>query len=471
MKSSNHRISIKAYPSNCAVYIFSVNQCRLFNVIVVDRVTKKLVTPLVLLDTSDENIYTSEIQDEYGNKDCFHTYHNLDATLDIGTIPMFREELVDNAQGPIYNSYVGSTLLGSRWYTGKGNVAKDGSYVYVTESSSSKFVACTYLDGQLWMTDSSEIISISTPKGPIGVQTVEYRDKREYSAYARSKGVPVSYNWDRNISKSITPGFVGYTGETPTLSSDILNTILTTYSLAMREHFVPDNIIDNVYEKLTIPSVNNVENLKDLRDIRKSLPPIINMLKRRNFKSLAQFYLWYKYQYKTSCLDLETYYKFFLNWLKELDDKSNIKRTAVVYRDNKTYPKYSVGTITRYQVLSDPYNIGVLRTLGLDINLSNTWDLLPFSFVVDWFINLGDILAKIDHTDVLAELKIHSVISSTKRTFVSQPLVAYGCDALCYGSYYYRSIGHAIPLGKLEVSLRNPGSHLLDGTALIVARK
>lgn len=68
----------------------------------------------------------------------------------------------------------------------------------------------------------------------------------------------------------------------------------------------------------------------------------------------------------------------------------------------------------RCSVLPDSYLTAVLpvRSLGLLPSLSNLWDLLPFSFVVDWFTHNGDNLDDIDSSAIMLALEINISVHS-----------------------------------------------------------
>jgi hypothetical protein len=60
---------------------------------------------------------------------------------------------------------------------------------------------------------------------------------------------------------------------------------------------------------------------------------------------------------------------------------------------------------------------GVLKSIGIDASLESAWELIPFSFVVDWFFNTWRILSWFKSYDP-SELKVTMTdMSVTVKTF------------------------------------------------------
>lgn len=67
---------------------------------------------------------------------------------------------------------------------------------------------------------------------------------------------------------------------------------------------------------------------------------------------------------------------------------------------------------------------GLLDTLGLHLNAGVIWEAIPFSFVVDWFFNVGDVLEQFNYQYLETDMKVSSF--GVSRKFERQ------------GSYQYR---------------------------------
>lgn len=115
-----------------------------------------------------------------------------------------------------------------------------------------------------------------------------------------------------------------------------------------------------------------------------------------------------------------------------------------------------------------------LDTIGMLPTMKNLWDLVPYSFVLDWFVDVGNFLERIDTRQRLIRLNIRYVTSSVKQTrtekFLGSALFPY------FGTvdmvYYHRWVSDQCPVPPLSppaLTLPDP-SHWLEATALLLQR-
>lgn len=96
-------------------------------------------------------------------------------------------------------------------------------------------------------------------------------------------------------------------------------------------------------------------------------------------------------------------------------------------------------------------------------SLGNMWDLVPLSFVVDWFVDVSSIFEDIDRLVQARYYTVLKVLESIKascasRTFPSVEL-----------SYYDRSLSNELSLGMSSVQLGLPSPiNIVDGVSLIL---
>lgn len=217
---------------------------------------------------------------------------------------------------------------------------------------------------------------------------------------------------------------------------------------------VPESFGDDVVSRLSLPDVNNVENLKDFKNLKELLPPLSKLIKKHNLKSLADFYLWYHYGAAPMIGDLESYISLFKKIISGIGNDYQTINLSYGY--------------SRYKIIIDNYNAGVLQSLGLSLNLSNTWDCIPLSFVVDWFVKVGDVLSSIDSADITAQLKVQQVVSSYKRKGV---LLMPRLIGSVLFSYYERRLSTHIPQSVVRLHAGDPSKHLLDASSLYLSKK
>lgn len=74
------------------------------------------------------------------------------------------------------------------------------------------------------------------------------------------------------------------------------------------------------------------------------------------------------------------------------------------------------GVLTSFE----PGDITMFEVLGLDQGLTSAWELIPFSFIVDWFVNVGDTICQFKHDRTFRALTSW-VVSSEKTTKIIVP--------------------------------------------------
>lgn len=114
--------------------------------------------------------------------------------------------------------------------------------------------------------------------------------------------------------------------------------------------------------------------------------------------SASDAWLWYRYSYGTSKMDYEDYTK----WVRQRASHY-MERLGKDFR-YKVYGMSSInvnGTdVTCRCVLKCKERnasntkaiLHLLTETGLDFNLADLWDLVPFSFIVDWLFPVGDVM-------------------------------------------------------------------------------
>lgn len=105
-------------------------------------------------------------------------------------------------------------------------------------------------------------------------------------------------------------------------------------------------------------------------------------------KSIKDVWLRYRYEYCTTKMDVEEY-------------ASLTRRLMVLANASKVNCKGSfeykgVSCVTSFDVDSSQWlpkdTASWLRAYGFRFSAVNAWDMIPYSFVVDWFLHIGDLL-------------------------------------------------------------------------------
>jgi hypothetical protein len=137
--------------------------------------------------------------------------------------------------------------------------------------------------------------------------------------------------------------------------------------------------------------------------------------KHVNPKAAASAWLAYRYAYTTTKLDIEEHRAHLSEAMDEFAywGTETFVRHATAVRDNTVY---NMKIVLRPKVSTSLQALWVkLRALGLQPNLVNGWDIVPLSFVADWFLPIESLLQAVDDSCTFTE---------TNFTFLSTPLVS-----------------------------------------------
>lgn len=163
-------------------------------------------------------------------------------------------------------------------------------------------------------------------------------------------------------------------------------------------------------------------------------------------------------------------------------------RTELVTANRGTGLSFFNGSVTfAYKAAlrpqDNPFSVGVdtLKSYGLSLDLTDAWDMIKYSFVVDWVLDVGGWLNTIDNYAWTCNLDVLSVTKSqkyeghvyvedylTEAHFLGNPAV------LLDVSYYHRWIEKKLdPAPIWSFSVKGPSgllNHIPEGTALVVQR-
>lgn len=84
-----------------------------------------------------------------------------------------------------------------------------------------------------------------------------------------------------------------------------------------------------------------------------------------------------------------------------------------------------------YKVYYQPYDLPFAKSIKtlMDVDLfptlTNVWDLVPFSFVIDWFLDIGSLFERIDTRTYASTLAVLGVLRSIKRSVSGVPGAAF----------------------------------------------
>lgn len=300
-----------------------------------------------------------------------------------------------------------------------------------------------------------------------------YRDRVFRGVYpesSKSKTVSTGYELKRWLKIPVEPG-----AQVAQVMSSLDS--LPTLSRQYPDVKTPGELGQEAVETLDANSVNMIAFIKDIRRPWELIPKLKNLSK---IKTHASNYLGYEYGILPTISDLKEIYEAVT---KNHTPYFSREGYRVLTAGSSNSVSDSYGTITRttrckiavrsgdssFDSIGDSlHNIGVFPTF------ENVWDLVPYSFVLDWFLNVGDMLAEVDYRGRTARMDIVYSTTSTKTVFdfvIPLHLHDLGVDGTIRLTWYERNVSPTPPKTPLNFEGSNElPSHWLEAGALIVAR-
>jgi hypothetical protein len=254
---------------------------------------------------------------------------------------------------------------------------------------------------------------------------------------------------------------------------DLLFSQASDYPIAYRDYGL---LAQDASQKANANQVNMIAFLKDIRRPKEMIPKLRNLKK---LKSLANDYLTVNYGLLPTISDIEGIVGAFKK-LKPYMDKNGFKTYSAGYSDSlvKDNISYSIEQHIKLAISDNDSGIielmNKLESLGVYPTLVNIWDLVPYSFVIDWLVDVGGFLERIDTCLRLMRFDIKYVTSSHKM-ITSKDLLP--SDTFPYIGRisqvrYHRWVSDQCPVPPLSVETTFLDfDHWLESTALLLQRK
>ena len=233
----------------------------------------------------------------------------------------------------------------------------------------------------------------------------------------------------------------------------------------------------DAYSSVPFFKSNGIAYAKDIANLRQSALSTLNLLtsfskEGRLAKKAADLFLSFYYGWRLMIGDTE---ELVSSYKKAASLRSNRCRCT----SRRSWEARGASYVATLQCYYKRYaKASGLDAFILDNDLTltpeNLWDLVPFSFVVDWFTNIGNVLE--DASNYYNFTQKHEVIC-TGRSIKATKNVSARCLSSRYAgtiaiSFYQRTYtgGPITPTFHFSNSV-NPLDHAIEGTALIVSRR
>lgn len=227
-------------------------------------------------------------------------------------------------------------------------------------------------------------------------------------------------------------------------------------------------------------SANMIAFVKDLRKVKDLIPQLKELGK---IKTHASNYLGLEYGILPTVGDLKSIFEAFKQ--TKYMDRAGYRRVSAYAIRTSSYELLGelvpIQHTRRLHLAVNENDTGLdsltekVRSLGVFPSLNNIWDLVPYSFVLDWFVDVGSVLERIDTHHRLFNLDIPYVIKSDKiEAFVSISNASIGVGAALTLTSYNREVTESVPQPRIFGEINKPPTvqnHWIEGSALILSRK
>lgn len=168
-------------------------------------------------------------------------------------------------------------------------------------------------------------------------------------------------------------------------------------------------------DNLDLSSVNTLANVVESADLLVDAAIALRSFFRKDYANLLKkarealdprdIWLKYRYVFTTTRLDLKEYAK----TLQRLGDLASIRETITsngFYADETGTYKVSIRIPVEEIIPTD--TVSFLAAIGAEPTWVNLWDLVPYSFIVDWFLHVSEILEAVERWGSAIDLPIQS---------------------------------------------------------------
>lgn len=229
-------------------------------------------------------------------------------------------------------------------------------------------------------------------------------------------------------------------------------------------------------ENLSTIGINNIENIDFITSLKSGLAGYLPIPKKgaKVIDMIADAYLWYSYMVRPTISDAAT----FSNAAK-FDMDYRVKHPK--YTTHGSYTNYDEGYTTHATIYGTYEASNIFQAIGQKLDQlgflptpDRLWEIVPFSFVVDWFFPVGDILGRSNQEMRLLRntYGVEGYVQTVKKTTVGEADPSTGWTGTMNRKYYHRTAqrkpNFSGPIPGCNASGITP-SHIAQAGALIVS--
>jgi len=278
-----------------------------------------------------------------------------------------------------------------------------------------------------------------------------------------------------------------------TIEAEVLDIIQGLQS-EIRRSTKPDGVFTSILtavESCRAIDINGLAFVNDLLKLRSFLEPVLKLLRKPTSpRAWAQLLLWIRYGVKLSISDIKELLNALLHLAKTgrgIRDWAKSRRSLMcrygTVEEAMDLPEKFLGGSCRSnaRLVATPVYppwwgdlTQLLNDLDFRISAKNLWDLIPWSFVVDWFLPVEAIARDIDYIIDSARLRLRELVLSQRTDAVSSQIAVWRKPFLFVGCLhhqtYTRGVSTSFPTPPFVLGAPSFRDHL-DELGLIIVSK
>lgn len=229
-------------------------------------------------------------------------------------------------------------------------------------------------------------------------------------------------------------------------------------------------------EKINATRINMLAFLRDLKNPKAMIPKLSNLLK---LKTHANNYLAVQYGILPTIDDIQSIMGAFSRISPYLD-KNGFETYSSSWYDSLVVDEqfHQIERHIKLAIDNEDSDFKALtnrfESFGMLPTFKNIWDLIPYSFVIDWLIDVGDFLRRIDTRLRLMRLNVQYATYSRKYTTDKWYTWSHAFPYAGHVSFgrYYRLVSDQCPTPSTSLHHNFDGfDHWIESAALLIQRK
>jgi hypothetical protein len=236
--------------------------------------------------------------------------------------------------------------------------------------------------------------------------------------------------------------------------------------------------------------INSIAFVKELFELKSSLTKLYSLLRGKiSSKTLGSLWLSLKYGLRLTVIDTKEIIKATQREMNKWDKPYNYVRAmslSTVNQDSGVCKGLVCTCEYHYKIYYDPvdpeFKSLIQKLIDWDLfpTFQNIWDLIPFSFVIDWFVDFESYFNQVDNAWYATKLDVLETIWSTKYTYKQVPLSILGIYGTAVGrslfsdvSYtrYDRDVKYYLEIPNLQLDVATEFHNSVELTALVLANR